>query len=323
MIYRIKKFIFFLKFYLFIFLINFFFTNISKSVESWKNTLHFSDSSKIKFNNEYFYNGQNEDILSEIIGNLIISNAKTKDLEKNVEKLVKSLKSIGYDNSQENYWLYPIEFKPMFLDPVNFEKYLSNNCSKYSKEIKFKKNNNEQETIKQLKKIMEQCMPIVFKKLSKTTRKPFFRFLKFNKPINEKEMFKTFPEMKSKKNKFELNIHYSQKYFQRGKFYLLENENNKIIYKIINATNFYNVKFESIGYFFINNKKLNIFSMHCFKKCTQTQQNNFNQIINPIINVNNYKNIYKIKKEKDLENIAITAKGAYNLYRISRIFLLF
>ena len=46
-------------------------------------------------------------------------------------------------------------------------------------------------------------------------------------------------------------------------------------------------------------------------------------MISPIVKINEYKNLYKIKKEKDLENVAVAARGAYNLYRISRVLLLF
>ena len=322
MIYRIKKFNSFFKYYAFIFIVSLFLTNTSKSIENWKNSLNFLDGSKIKFTDEFFYNGLNDDILDEMIGNLMITNAKTKDLEKNIEVITKTLNSMGRDVSQENYWLYPVEFKPVFLDTVNFDRFMAKNCSIYSKIINLKKNNNEKLGIQQFKKLMQQCMPIIFKKLFKTTKKPFFRFLRFNKTMDAKAMLEIWPEMESKK-KFEHNIYYSKKYFQKGKYYLLQNENKETIYKAKNITTFYNLKFDSISYISTKKEKLSIFSIHCFKKCNENQVKEFNQMISPIVKINEYINLYKIKKEKDLENIAVAARGAYNLYRISRVLLLF
>ena len=314
MIYKIikikgKKFIFF-------FLIFLFFFNKVNSIENFK-AIYFLDSSKVYIKNDYF-KGENGDILYEAVMPFFTGNFNQKKIEEIINELEKNFRSWGYDGSQENYWVWPIEMKKIVYSHSHTT---DNELIKICPELK----NSESNDIKKLNNILGKCMPKFIKKIYKNLEKnkPMYKFVKFNKPIDKENFFHQFQIEKKKNKKTSYFYKISKNSFLKYNLYFLQDKKNNLILKTTGKNKMFNITSEYTGYMFVQNNKFNYFSIHCFKKCDENQVKEFNQMISPIVKINEYKNLYKIKKEKDLENVAVAARGAYNLYRISRVLLLF
>lgn len=301
--------------FIFLFLIFLFFFNKANSIENFK-AIFFLDNSKVYIKEDYF-RAENQDFLYETLIPFFTGGFNEKKITEIFNELETFFKSWGYDGSQENYWIYPNEMKKF----INSTYTIDNELIKICPDLK----NIETNDFKKLNNFMGKCMPKLIKEIYKNfdKNKPIYRFLKFNKQIDKENLFQQFQIEKTKNKKNSHFFKISKNSFTKYNLYFLQDKKDNLILKLRGKSKMFNITSEFTGYMFVQNNKFNFFSIHCFKKCDENQIKEFDQMISPLIKINEYKNLYEIKKEKDLENIAVAAKGAYNLYKISRFLLLF